>query len=316
MGRIKVTVVGAGNVGGSIAQRLVERNWYDVVLVDIVEGLAEGKALDLAEAGPVCGYRPNITGTTRYEKTAGSSVIVVTSGVARKPGMSRDELLETNTRIVATVVRETTRRSPDAVVIVVSNPLDAMAYVAYRVSQFPRTRVLGMAGILDSARFRTFIAESLAVSVENVQAMVLGGHGDSMVPLIRYTTVAGRPVAEWMSKETLEALVKRTREGGAEIVNLLKTGSAFYAPAASTVDMVEAIARDQKKVVPCSALCEGEYGFDGLFMGVPVKLGSGGMEEIVEYELSPRERAALDLSAQAVRELCQHVDTLLPRLEQ
>ncbi|RMH38341.1 MAG: malate dehydrogenase [Nitrospirae bacterium] len=314
MGRIKVTVVGAGNVGGSIAQRLVERDWYDVVLVDIVEGLPEGKALDLAEAGPVCGYRPEVIGTTHYEATEGSSIIVVTSGIARKPGMSRDELLETNAKIVASVVRETTQRSPDAVVIVVSNPLDAMAYVAYRVSRFSRSRVLGMAGILDSARFRTFIAQHLSVSVEDVHTMVLGGHGDSMVPLVRYTTIAGRPIREWMSEEDIAGLVKRTRDGGAEIVNLLKTGSAFYAPAASAVEMVEAITRDQKRIVPCSVLCEGEYGFHGLFMGVPVKLGSQGLEEIIEYELSPQERTALDVSGQAVRELCKHVDHLLSKL--
>ena len=311
MGRVKITVVGAGNVGGSIAQRLAEQNWYDVVLVDIVEGLPEGKALDLLEAGPVCGYESGVVGANQYEQTAGSSVVVITSGIARKPGMSRDQLLETNTNIVSTVVRETTKRSPQAILVVVANPLDAMTYAAYRVSRFPKQRVLGMAGVLDSARFRTFIAEALDVSVDNIQAMVLGGHGDSMVPLIRYTTVAGRPVSEWMSRDKLEALVKRTREGGAEIVNLLKTGSAFYAPAASAVEMVEAIMRDQKKILPCAALCEGEYGLHGLYMGVPVKLGDGGIQEIVEYDLTPEERTALELSAKDVRDLCQKVDQLL-----
>ena len=312
MGRVKVTVVGAGNVGGSIAQRLAERNWYDVVLVDIVEGLPQGKALDLAEAGPVCGYDSGIRGVNHYEDTAGSSVVVITSGIARKPGMSRDELLQTNTKIVASVVKETTKWSPNALLLVVANPLDVMTYVAYRVSQFPKTRVIGMAGILDSARFRAFIAEAIGVSVDNIHAMVLGGHGDAMVPLIRYTTVAGRPVSEWISQHQLESLVKRTREGGAEIVNLLKTGSAFYAPAASAVEMVEAIARDQKKILPCAVLCEGEYGFKGIFMGVPVKLGAEGIEEIIEYDLTPDERRALELSGKSVRELCQHVDQLLP----
>lgn len=311
MPRVKISVVGAGNVGGSIAQRLAEKNWYDVVLVDVIEGMPQGKALDLSEAGPVCGYDSVVVGANDYDLTAGSSLVVITSGIARKPGMSRDELLETNTKIVSSVAREIVKRSPDAIIIVVANPLDAMTYVAYRASGFPKQRVVGMAGVLDSARFRSFIAEALQVSVDNIQAMVLGGHGDSMVPLIRYTTVAGRPLEEWMPKDKLEALVKRTREGGAEIVNLLKTGSAFYAPAASAVEMVEAIVRDQKKILPCAALCEGEYGFQGLFMGVPVKLGEGGVEEIIEYDLTFEERKALDLSGQAVQELCQQVDRLL-----
>jgi malate dehydrogenase len=313
MPRLKVSVVGAGNVGGSIAQRLAEKNWYDVALLDVIDGLPEGKALDLLEAGPVCGYDSMVTGGTRYDLTIGSSVVIVTSGVARKPGMSRDELLETNTKIVSSVVREIVQRSPETIIIVVANPLDAMTYVAYRASGFPKHRIMGMAGVLDSARFRTFIAEALNVSVDNIQAMVLGGHGDSMVPLNRYTTVAGRPIEEWMPKEKLEALVKRTREGGAEIVNLLKTGSAFYAPAASAVEMVEAIVRDQKKILPCAALCEGEYGFQGLFMGVPVKLGEGGVEEIIEYDLTFEERTALETSGKAVQELCQQVDRILLR---
>lgn len=311
MKRLKVTVVGAGNVGGSIAQRLAEKNWYDVVLVDIVEGMPQGKALDLAEAGPVCGYDSKISGANHYDETAGSSVVVITSGIARKPGMSRDALIETNTKIVSSVVKEIVTRSPNAIIIIVANPLDAMTYVAYRVSQFPKQRVIGMAGVLDSARFRTFIAEELRVSVDNVQAMVLGGHGDAMVPLIRYTTVAGRPLHEWMSQDRLDALVKRTREGGAEIVNLLKTGSAYYAPAASAVEMVEAIVRDQKKILPCATLCEGEYGFQGVIMGVPVKLGGGGVEEIIEYQLTPHEQTALTVSGNAVQELCQKVDQIL-----
>lgn len=311
MSRIKVTVVGAGNVGGSIAQRLAEKNWYDIVLVDIVEGLPQGKALDLVEAGPICAYDSAVTGTNHYEATKDSDVVVITSGVPRRPGMSRDELLETNTNIVSAVVRETAKRSPDAILIIVSNPLDVMTHVAHRVSGFPRNRVIGMAGVLDSARFRSFIAEALQVSVENIHAMVLGGHGDSMVPLNRYTTVAGRPVTEWLSPEALEALIKRTREGGIEIVNLLKTGSAYYAPAASVVEMVEAISKDQKKILPCAALCAGEYGFNDLFLGVPVKLGAGGAEEIIEYALTPQEQAALEVSAKAVGELCGQVDQMM-----
>lgn len=311
MSREKITIVGAGNVGGSAAQRLAEKNGYEIVLLDIVEGLPQGKALDLAQAGAVCGYDAPIRGTNRYDETTDSSVVVITSGIARKPGMSRSELLETNTNIVRSVVQEVAARSPAAVLVVVANPLDAMTYVAYRVSGFPKQRVVGMAGILDSARFSTFIARELNVSVHNVHAMVLGGHGDAMVPLIRYTTVSGRPVAEWMSKDTLDALVKRTRDGGAEIVNLLKTGSAYYAPAASAVEMVEAIIRDENKVLPCAAMCEGEYGLSGTYMGVPVRLGKHGVEEILEYPLTPEEQAAFDLSAQGVRALCQEVDNVL-----
>ena len=310
MRRIKVTVVGSGNVGGSIAQRLAEKNCYDIVLVDIVEGLPQGKALDLLEAGPVCAYDSLVTGANEYDTTKDSDLVVITSGIPRRPGMSRDELLATNTNIVSTVVRETASRSPEAIFIIVSNPLDVMTDVAYRVSGFPKSRVLGMAGVLDSARFRSFIAEALQVSVENVHAMVLGGHGDSMVPLNRYTTVAGRPIDEWFSPQQLEALITRTREGGAEIVNLLKTGSAFYAPAASVVEMVEAITKDQKKILPCAALCEGEYGFHDLFLGVPVKLGSNGAEAIIEYALSAEEKAALEASAKAVRELCKQVSEI------
>lgn len=315
MRRIKVTVVGAGNVGGSIAQRLAEKNCYDIVLVDIVEGMPQGKALDLVEAGPVCAYDSAVTGANSYEATKDSDLVIITSGIPRRPGMSRDELLETNTKVVSSVVKETTKQSPDAILIIVSNPLDVMTHVAHRVSGFPRNRVLGMAGVLDSARFRSFIAEALQVSVENIQAMVLGGHGDSMVPLIRYTTIAGRPIDEWLPPETLQALIKRTREGGAEIVNLLKTGSAYYAPAASVVEMVEAITKDQKKILPCAALCEGEYGFQGLVLGVPVKLGSDGAEAIIEYALTGEEKSGLQASAQVVRELCEKVDQMIHKTD-
>jgi malate dehydrogenase len=314
MRRVKVTVVGAGNVGGSIAQRLAEKNCYDIVLVDIVEGMPQGKALDLVEAGPVCAYDSAVAGANSYESTKDSDLVIITSGIPRRPGMSRDELLETNTKIVSSVVRETAQRSPEAILIIVSNPLDVMTHVAHRVSGFPKSRVLGMAGVLDSARFRSFIAEALQVSVENIHAMVLGGHGDSMVPLIRYTTVAGRPIDEWLPPETLQALIKRTREGGAEIVNLLKTGSAYYAPAASVVEMVEAITKDQKKILPCAALCEGEFGFHDLVLGVPVKLGSDGAEAIIEYGLTPEEKTALEASAQAVRELCEQVDQMINKM--
>jgi len=311
MSRPKVTVVGAGNVGGTVAQRLVETNCYDVVLVDIIEGVPQGKALDLAQAGPICGYDCSVVGTNGYGETDQSSVVVITSGVPRKPGMSRDELLATNTNIVKGVVREVARRSPDAVLLLVANPLDAMAHVAYRVSGFPKQRVVGMAGVLDSARFRSFIAGELGVSAAEVQAMVLGGHGDTMVPLLRYTTVAGRSVSEWLPKERLEALVQRTRDGGAEIVSLLKSGSAYYAPSAAVMTMVEAILKDQKRVLPCAAYCEGEYGLSGVFVGVPARLGRGGVEQIIEYELTPGERAALETSAAAVRELSAAVDRML-----
>ena len=311
MTKPKVTVVGAGMVGATLTQRLAETGCYDLVLVDIIEGLAQGKALDLVQAGPVCGYDTQIVGATGYEDTAGSALVAITSGVSRKPGMSRDELLATNTKIVASVVREIAARSPEAVLLLVTNPLDAMVHVAYRVSGFPKSRVLGMAGVLDSARLRTFIAMELGVSVTDVQAVVLGGHGDSMVPLPRYTTVAGRPLTDRLPKERLEALVKRTRDGGAEIVSLLKTGSAFYAPSASAMEMVEAILKDQKRVLPSATLCQGEYGLDDVVVGVPVQLGRGGAEKIVEYDLTADERAALMQSASAVKELCVAVDRLL-----
>lgn len=307
----KITVVGAGHVGGAIAQRLADRNGYEIVLVDIVDGLPQGKALDLAQAGAVCGHDSHIIGTSCYDETAGSDAVVVTSGIARKPGMSRSELLETNIQIVQSVVREASQRSPAAIFVIVANPLDAMTYVAWRVSGFPKQRVVGMAGVLDSARFRMFIARELNVPAHDVQAMVLGGHGDAMVPLIRYTTVRGQPVDQCLSTEQLNALVTRTRGGGAEIVNFLKTGSAYYAPAASVVEMVEAMLQDQGTVLPCAALCEGEYGLLGVYMGVPVRLGKNGVEEILEYNLTPEEKTAFDTSARGVRELCREVDKLL-----
>lgn len=311
MGRPKITIVGAGNVGATTAQRLAETGCYDVVLVDIVEGVPQGKALDLTQAGPICGYDSRLAGANGYEQTDGSSLVVITSGVPRKPGMSRDELLATNTKVIQGVVREVAQRSPEAILVMVTNPLDAMAHVAHRVSGFPKEHVVGMAGVLDSARFRAFIAAELGVSTENVHAMVMGGHGDTMVPLLRYTTVAGRPLAEWLPKDRLEALVRRTREGGAEIVNLLKSGSAYYAPSAAVVEMVEAILKDQKKILPCAARCDGEYGIKGLFVGVPVKLGRRGVEAILEYELTSDERAALMTSASAVKELCDVVDRIM-----
>jgi malate dehydrogenase len=303
MARPKVTVVGAGNVGGSVAQRIVEKNLADVVLVDIVEGLPQGKALDLMEAGPVVGFDMRVTGTNEYAPTAGSDIIVVTSGVARRPGMTRDDLVLTNMRIISSVIEQAAPRSPESIIIIVTNPLDAMAHLAYKVSGFPRERVLGQSGVLDSARFRTFVAMELGVSVENVAAFVLGGHGDTMVPLPRYTTVAGIPITQLLPPETIERLVQRTRDGGAEIVNLLKSGSAFYAPAAAVVEMVEAILLDKRKLLPCSVYLQGEYGIDGLFAGVPVKLGAKGLQEVVQLELTEDEGAALQQSAAAVRDL-------------
>ena len=311
MGRPKITVVGAGNVGGTTAQRLAEKDEYEVVLVDIVKGVPQGKAFDITQAGPVCGYSTRVVGTNGYDETAGSSVAVITSGIPRKPGMSRDELLTTNAKIVKSVVSELVSRSPNVILILVTNPLDAMVHVARRVSGLPKSRVLGMAGVLDSARMRAFIAAELSVPGPDVSAMVLGGHGDTMVPLLRYTTVKGKPVLELMSKDRLEAIVKRTREGGAEIVDLLKTGSAFYAPSASTVDMIEAIMKDQKRVLPCAVLCEGEYEVKDVVIGVPVRLGRGGAEQVVEYELTAEEQAALATSAGSVRELCAAVDRLM-----
>ncbi|MCG3777414.1 MAG: malate dehydrogenase [Nitrospira sp.] len=311
MARPKITVVGAGNVGGTTAQRLAEKDAYDVVLVDIAEGVPQGKALDITQAGPVCGYGTRVVGTNGYDETAGSAVAVITSGIPRKPGMSRDELLATNAKIVKSVVSELVTRSPNVILILVTNPLDAMVHVARRISGLPKAQVLGMAGVLDSARLRAFIAAELSVSSVEVDAMVLGGHGDTMVPLLRYTTVRGTPISELMSKERLGALVQRTRDGGAEIVGLLKTGSAFYAPSASVVNMVEAITKDQKRVLPCAVLCEGEYGLSDVVVGVPVKLGRGGAEQVIEYELTAEEQTGLENSARAVRELCASVDRLM-----
>ncbi|MDR4477733.1 MAG: malate dehydrogenase [Nitrospira sp.] len=311
MGRPKITVVGAGNVGGTVAQRLAEKNAYEVVLVDIVPGIPQGKALDITQAGPVCGYSTRVVGTNGYDETAGSSIAVITSGIPRKPGMSRDELLATNAKIVGSVVQELVSRSPNIILLLVTNPLDAMVHVARQVSRLPKSRVLGMAGVLDTARLRSFVAEELHVSGTDVQAMVLGGHGDTMVPLVRQTTVAGTPITDRLSQDRLAALIKRTQDGGAEIVGLLKTGSAFYAPSAAAVDMVEAIMNDQKRVLPCAMLCEGEYGLKDVIVGVPVTLGRSGGESIVEYELTAEERRALQASADAVRELCGVVDRLM-----
>ena len=302
MARNKVTVIGAGNVGATTAQRIAEAGLADVVLVDIVEGLPQGKGLDLAEAAPVVGHDARITGTNDYADTAGSDIIVVTSGLARQPGMSRDDLLAKNAGIVKAVVAASAPLSPNAVIIVVTNPLDAMCHVAMQASGFPRERVLGMAGVLDTARYRAFIAEALDVSVRDIQAMVLGGHGDTMVPLISYTTVSGIPVTQLMDRSTLDAIVDRTRNGGAEIVKHLKTGSAYYAPSAGAVQMAEAIVNDQRRILPCAAWLEGEYGMKGLFLGVPCKLGRKGLEKIIEVELSSAERVALGKSADAVRE--------------
>src|SRR3954449_1379570 len=303
MARHKVTVIGAGNVGATTAQRIAEAGLADVVLVDIVEGLPQGKGLDLAEAAPVVGHDAAITGTNDYADTAGSEIIVVTSGSRRKPGMSRDDLIATNAGIVGGTVEQAAKVSPDAVLIVVTNPLDVMCHVAMRASGFPRERVLGMAGVLDSARFRTFIARELGVSVEDVHAFVLGGHGDTMVPLSRYSTVAGVPITELLPADRVKALEDRTANGGAEIVALLKTGSAFYAPAASTFEMVDAILRDRKRVLPCATYLQGEFGVDGLFVGVPVVLGRGGLERVFEIELTPEERQAFEKSVDAVRKL-------------
>ena len=305
--RRKVTVIGAGNVGATTAQQIIETGLADVVLVDIVEGLPQGKALDLAEAAPVTGHDVRIVGTNDYADTAGSKIIVVTSGLPRKPGMSRDDLLATNANIVGSVVRAAAAVSPDAIIIVVTNPLDAMCHVALKASGFPKERVIGMAGVLDSARFRSFIAEELEVSVRDVRAFVLGGHGDTMVPLPRYSTVGGVPITELMTAERIEELVNRTRNGGAEVVALLKTGSAFYAPAASVVEMAESILRDRRRVLPCAVLLEGEYGVNGLYVGVPVVLGHGGVERIIEIALTPEEKAAFDGSAAAVQDLVDHL---------
>jgi malate dehydrogenase len=304
----KVTVVGAGHVGATTAQRLSEKELCDVVLIDIVEGIPQGKALDLMEAAPIEKHDAKIVGANGYKETAESDIVIITAGIPRKPGMSRDDLISTNANIMKEVVNEVAPLSPNAVLIIVSNPLDAMCHVALTASGFPREQVVGMAGVLDSARFRTFIAMELNVSVENVHAFVLGGHGDTMVPLPRYSTVAGIPITELMPEDRINTLVERTANGGAEIVSLLKSGSAYYAPASSAVEMAESILKDKKKILPCATLLKGEYGINDLFVGVPIKLGKGGIEQIIEIELTETEQAALKKSAAAVRGLVEFLD--------
>ena len=301
----KVTVVGAGNVGATAAQRLAEKELCDVVLVDIIEGVPQGKALDLTQAAPIEKHDAHLVGTNDYDASEGSDIVIITAGIPRKPGMSRDDLLKTNAGIMKDVTQKVAQLSPEAVLIIVSNPLDAMCHVAYDASSFPKNRVIGMAGVLDSARFRAFISMELNVSVENIHAFVLGGHGDTMVPLPRYSTVAGIPITELMPKERIDALVQRTATGGAEIVSLLKTGSAYYAPASASVEMAESILKDKKKILPCAVYLEGEYGFNNLFIGVPVKLGTNGVEKIIEISLTENEKIALQKSADAVKELVE-----------
>jgi len=298
-----ITVVGAGNVGATTAQRVAEKELARrVVMVDVVEGVPQGKGLDQWQSAPIEGFDSRMIGTNGYDETAGSDIVIITAGIARKPGMSRDDLLNTNAGIVKQVSEQIARTSPNAIIIVVSNPLDVMCYVAKKVTGFPRERVIGMAGVLDTGRYRAFLAEALDVSVRDIQAMVLGGHGDTMVPLINYTTVSGIPVTQLLDRKILDEIVDRTRNGGAEIVKYLKTGSAYYAPSSGAVQMAEAIVRDQKRVLPCAAWLEGEYGMSGLFLGVPVKLGRGGMEKVLEVELTSKERVDLGKSAEAVRE--------------
>jgi malate dehydrogenase len=302
--RKKVTIIGAGNVGATAAHWVAAKELADVVLIDVAEGIPQGKGLDLLEAMPIEKRDTNILGSNDYADTANSDIVVITAGIPRKPGMSRDDLLHTNFKIMQDVVGKVVEHSPNCILIIVSNPLDAMAQAAFKLSKFNRERVIGMAGVLDSARFRTFIAQELKVSVENVTAFVLGGHGDTMVPLPRYSTVAGIPITELMDKETIDRLVQRTRDGGAEIVKHLKTGSAFYAPSAAAVEMVEAILKDKKKILPCAAYLQGEYGITGFYVGVPCKLGARGLEQIIEIKLSADEAAALKKSADSVKELC------------
>jgi len=309
--RRKVTVIGAGNVGATAAMRLAEKELADVVLIDVLEGVPAGKALDLAEAAPIEGHDCRIEGcTNEYAKAEGSDIIIITAGIPRKPGMSRDDLLATNMGIMKTVVREVAAVAPNSILIIVSNPLDAMCHVAYDASKFPKQRVIGMAGVLDSARFRAFIGMELNVSIENVHAFVLGGHGDTMVPVSRYSTVGGIPITELLSPDRIKALEDRTRSGGAEIVGLLKTGSAYYAPASAAVEMAEAILKDKKKILPCAAYLEGEYGIRNLFIGVPVKLGAEGVEQIIEIRLNEDEKKALQSSAEAVRKLIEDMKRL------
>ena len=306
--RQKITVVGAGNVGATTAQRLFEKSYADIVLVDIVDGLPQGKALDILESGPVVGSDAHILGTNSYDETANSDIIVITSGIARKPGMSRDDLLLTNMKIVSDVVEKTTSKSPNSILVIVTNPLDAMAQQALKVSGFAKEKVVGMAGVLDTARYRSFLAKELNVSVGVVQAYVLGGHGDTMVPTVGPTTVGGIPVADLIPANRLEEIVQRTRDGGAEIVGLLKTGSAYYAPSASIVEMIDSIILDKKLILPCTAYLEGEYGLDGLYVGVPVKLGKSGIEHIYEFKLTESELKSLHKSAESVKELLKVMD--------
>ena len=299
----KITVVGAGNVGATAAQRVAEKELArEVVMIDIAEGVPQGKGLDQFQSAPVEGFDSRVIGTNGYDEAAGSGIFIVTAGIARKPGMSRDDLLQTNARIVREVSENIARVAPDAIIIMVSNPLDVMSYVAMQAAGFPRERVLGMAGVLDTARYRAFLAMELDISVEDIQAMVLGGHGDTMVPLISYTTVSGIPITQLMDRARLDEIVDRTRNGGAEIVKYLKTGSAYYAPSAGAVQMAEAIVKDKKRILPCAAYLQGEYGMEGLFLGVPCKLGRNGLEQIIEVELTENEKAALAKSADAVRE--------------
>jgi malate dehydrogenase len=307
--RKKVTVVGGGNVGASCALNIAFKELADVVLVDVVEGVPMGKALDMLQTGPIEGYDVRVTGANDYEPTANSDVVVITAGLARKPGMSRDDLLLKNYEVVRAVTEQAVKYSPNAILVLVTNPLDAMCWVAHKISKFAKNRVVGMAGVLDSARFRTFLAEALKVSVENVTAVVLGGHGDTMVPVVRLSSVSGIPLTELMDQATLDKIVDRTRNGGAEIVKYLGTGSAYYAPAAAAAEMVESILKDKKKVLPCAAYLEGEYGIDGLFVGVPVKLGAGGIEKIYEIKLTDAEKAMLAKSAGAVQELIDVIKT-------
>jgi malate dehydrogenase len=301
--RKKITVVGSGNVGATLAHRLADKQLGDIVLIDILEGIPQGKGLDLLQSGPIEGYDVKIKGTNDYADTANSDLVVITAGFPRKPGMSRDDLLKANFDVVKATTEQVVKHSPESILIVVTNPLDAMAQTAYRVSGFSKNRVIGMAGVLDTARYRTFIAEALNVSVRDVQGLVLGGHGDTMVPVPSYSTVAGIPIADLMPKEQLDKIIARTAKGGGEIVNLLKTGSAYYAPSAAVAQMVDAIFNDRKKVLPCAAYLEGEYGIKGLFVGVPVKLGARGIEQIIEIKLTAEEKAALEKSAAAVKEL-------------
>ncbi len=310
MARPKISIIGAGNVGATAALRVAELELGDVVIVDIVEDMPQGKALDIMQMCAVAGVDIKVCGSNGYEETSGSDIVIITSGIPRKPGMSRDDLLSTNTKIVRQVVRQVAEKSPEAILMLVTNPLDAMVYVAHRTSGFPKQRVIGMAGVLDSARFKTFIAMELGVSVENINAFVLGGHGDDMVPLARYTTVSGIPLTDILPHGKIDALTERTRKGGAEIVKLLKTGSAFYAPGASVAQMAESVIKDKKRILPCCVLAEGEYGINGVFTGLPVKLGAGGAEEIVEIKLTEKESEDLLLSSSRVKELCDNIDKI------